>query len=395
MEELNYSRIFIVVIDSLGIGATADADKFNSWGANTLGHVGEHFRARLQLPTLQRLGIGNLCQLYGIPAVASPRAYYGKLKPLSVVSSDYASQWEMMGVPILQEPTIFLTGFPNELVQKISQHLQRNLIANRFMSMKTALREYGTEQLITGDLILYTDSSSTMWLAANQATVQRAELAKICKIAQTIIEKSQCSIGQINGILFAGKNARTFYPVNLLQYVRPPRLTVLDLLCQSGVPVRLVGKVKEAFAGKVTSQPNVEENHQNLQRLRAIVNDDHFTGLAITNLGDFSRKYGRMRNPEGFGNELMAVDEQLGEIIKELHPRDLLLVTANHGNDPTYPGEDHTREMLPLFAYSPSLSKPRLLTGDLLLSDIGITLLDNFAIRNHHFPGNSLLNQLQ
>ncbi|MBB1079295.1 phosphopentomutase [Limosilactobacillus sp. STM2_1] len=392
MDKPYYQRIFVIIIDSLGIGATPDAVSFNSLGADTLGHLDAHFRMRLQLPTLQSLGLGNLHPTMGMPSLLTPRAVFGKIHPCSIGISDRESQWEMMGLPTLEMPAIFVGGVPVAIVNHFQQRIKRPVIANSRMNLRAALQNYGMEQLKTSGLIIFTDSSSTVWLVAHEDTASVSSLKKYCITLRKILDEAGYKIEKVNGVLFKGQTITNFFPCALYSSpLMPPDSTILDTLRANNYTVSMIGKTAEIFG---EGSKNRDEN--NLEWLRALdetITKD-FAGLCVTDLGEFDYQYGQKRNPEGFGSELMRVDKKLSQVIKKLHSTDLIILTGNYGNDPSYPGEFHTREYVPLMVWSPRLDVSEELPIRLSLADIGATILDNFGLITKTTYGRSFLNSL-
>lgn len=385
-----YQRIFVVVIDSLGIGATEDAKHFESIGADTLGHVGEHFRLRLQLPTLQKMGLGNLHPIMGMASLKNPSAAYGQISPRSTGLSDRESQWEMMGVATTIEPDVFVDGVPLEIATEFSKKAMRPLLSNSLMNIPTSLKDYGLEQLATGSLLLITASSSSVWLMAHEQTISVAELKADCQLLRKMLDNSPYTIENVNGLLFSGNHSNNFYPQALYKF--PLSLsspTVMDYLSKENYAVKAIGKSTQFF--NLTPNDITWNNKDSFIKLQKLI-DKKFTGVCIAEVGEVER-FGKSRNPEGFGTELSQIDQELAKIIDKLHDDDLLIVTGNFGNDPTYPGEKHTREYVPLLVISSQI-KQNIPLGGREFSDIGATILDNYGLEDRSLIGNSFLKEL-
>lgn len=385
-----YQRIFVVIIDSLGIGATADANHFESLGADTLGHLGEHFRVRLQLPTFQKMGLGNLHPIMGMSSLEKLHAAYGQMNSISTGLSDRESQWEMMGLATTAEPDVFIDGVPLEIATNFARKAKRPLLSNSLMNIRTALKDYGLEQLATGGLLLATASSSSVWLIAHEQTISVGELKEDCQILRKLLDNSPYTIENVNGLLFSGNQPANFYPQELYKFpLAPASPTVIDCLLEAGYAVKLIGKSTQFFGlGHNEITGNNKESFVQLQELI----DKKFTGVCIAEVGKIEQ-FGKARNPEGFGTELMRIDHELTKIIDKLQDDDLLIVTGNFGNDPTYPGEKHTREYVPLLVTSPQI-KPNISLGGRSFSDIGATILDNYDLEDKLLIGNSFLREL-
>ena len=385
-----YQRIFVVIIDSLGIGATADANHFESLGADTLGHLGEHFRVRLQLPTFQKMGLGNLHPIMGMSSLEKLHAAYGQMTSISTGLSDRESQWEMMGLATTAEPDVFIDGVPLEIATNFARKTKRPLLSNSLMNIRTALKDYGLEQFATGGLLLATASSSSVWLIAHEQTISVGELKEDCQILRKLLDNSPYTIENVNGLLFSGNQPANFYPQELYKFpLAPASPTVIDCLLEAGYAVKLIGKSTQFFG--LDHNEITGNNKESFVQLQELI-DKKFTGVCIAEVGKIEQ-FGKARNPEGFGTELMRIDHELTKIIDKLQDDDLLIVTGNFGNDPTYPGEKHTREYVPLLVTSPQI-KPNISLGGRSFSDIGATILDNYDLEDKLLIGNSFLREL-
>lgn len=386
----SYQRIFVVIIDSLGIGATADANHFESLGADTLGHLGEHFRVRLQLPTFQKMGLGNLHPIMGMPSLEKLHAAYGQMSSISTGLSDRESQWEMMGLATTAEPDVFIDGVPLEIATNFARKAKRPLLGNSLMNIRTALKDYGLEQLATGGLLLATASSSSIWLIAHEQTISVGELKEDCQILRKMLDNSPYTIENVNGLLFSGNQPANFYPQELYKFpLAPASSTVIDCLLEAGYAVKLIGKSTQFFG--LDHNEITGNNKESFVQLQELIKKK-FTGVCIAEVGEIEQ-FGKARNPEGFGTELMRIDHELTKVIDKMQDDDLLIVTGNFGNDPTYPGEKHTREYVPLLVTSPQI-KPNISLGDRSFSDIGATILDNYDLEDRLTVGNSFLREL-
>lgn len=385
-----YQRIFVVIIDSLGIGATADANHFESLGADTLGHLGEHFRVRLQLPTFQKMGLGNLHPIMGMSSLEKLHAAYGQMNSISTGLSDRESQWEMMGLATTAEPDVFIDGVPLEIATNFARKTKRPLLSNSLMNIRTALKDYGLEQFATGGLLLATASSSSVWLIAHEQTISVGKLKEDCQILRKLLDNSPYTIENVNGLLFSGNQPANFYPQELYKFpLAPASPTVIDCLLEAGYAVKLIGKSTQFFG--LDHNEITGNNKESFVQLQELI-DKKFTGVCIAEVGEIEQ-FGKARNPEGFGTELMRIDHELTKIIDKLQDDDLLIVTGNFGNDPTYPGEKHTREYVPLLVTSPQI-KPNISLGGRSFSDIGATILDNYDLEDRLTVGNSFLREL-
>lgn len=392
-----YKRIFGIVLDSVGIGAAPDAAKFNDEGADTLGHIGAYFAGDFKVPNLTKLGLGNIRAenpIVGVPAVNEPLGYYGKMAEVSAGKDSMDGHWEMMGLPVMQPLHYYPNGFPADLIKQIEDFSGRKVIVNQPYSGTEVIAKYGEEQLKTGALIIYTSGDSVLQIAANTAIIPLAELYRICEFARKITIHEPNRIGRVIARPFEGTNADNFKRTSDRHdyTLEPTGATDLDRLKDANLDVLAIGKINDIFSGQgITYGVHTTSNEDGMNHLIEWLDQD-FRGFCFTNLVDFDAMYGHRRNPKGYGEAIMAFDAQLGEVLEKLEPTDLLLITADHGNDPGFKGTDHTREFVPLLAYSPSMTRPQSLGIRDTFSDLGATILDNFEIKTNE--GTSFLEHL-
>ncbi|MGX7107501.1 phosphopentomutase [Hutsoniella sourekii] len=388
-----FNRIITLVLDSVGTGNAPDAEAFNDVGADTLGHVAEYFQGKLQIPTLQKLGISNLRRepLAGIPLADSPLASYGRMQEQSAGKDSLDGHWEMMGLPMTQGFDFFPEGFPQELINQLEDFSGRPVIGNRPESGTMIIEELGQEQMDTGALIVYTSGDSVLQIAAHEQVIPLEELYDICRYARSLVNGPKYLVGRVIARPYIGSGPGDFTrTANRHDFaLEPTGPTVLTYLQEHDLTTYAVGKTWDIFSGQ-----GFDDNFHNESDLNGIkhvltVLDKDFTGFCFANLVDFDAKFGHRRDPEGFGMNLEAVDQGISKIMEQLKPNDLLMITADHGNDPCFKGTDHTREEVPLLAYSPSI-QPGQDLGVRQMSDLGQTILDNFEIANN-LPGNSFL----
>ncbi len=395
---MRFKRVFTLVIDSVGIGAAKDAAKFDDEGSDTLGHITSYWNGELKLPNLTALGLGNIradSPLTGVLPVEAPLAYYGKMQEISAGKDSMDGHWEMMGLPVTEPLGFFPNGFPEPLIKAIEEFSGRKVIVNRPISGTEVIAKYGEEQLETGALIVYTSGDSVLQIAANTAIISLDELYRICKYVREITI-DEYHIGRIIARPYVGKDKSEFKRTSDRHdfTLVPPKDTVLDMLGQAGFEVIGVGKTNDIFSGKgIATRIHTESNDDGMTKTIEVAQTD-FTGLCFTNLVDFDAMYGHRRDLEGYGKALAAFDERLGELLQNLQVNDLLLITADHGNDPGFKGTDHTREYVPLLAYSPSFSKGSSLGIRETYADLGATILDNFELPNKT-DGKSFLTDLR
>lgn len=380
-----YKRVFVIVMDSVGTGAAADAAKFDDVGADTLGHVGEAYQGKLQLPNLAKLGLSNLrtTPIEGVPVADPAIGDFGKMAEISTGKDSMNGHWEMMGLPVTKPLSFFPNGFPKEIIDKIEQFSGRKVIVNKPYSGTQIIHDYGERQMKTGELILYTSGDSVMQIAAHEDVIPVEELYKICRYARTLLNGPEYVVGRVIARPYVGPDKDHFTrTANRHDFgLKPTGKTDLDHLHEAGYKVIAVGKINDIFSGSGIDQGyHNESNMDGMDHVDEVMKQD-FTGFCFTNLVDFDAMYGHRRNPIGFGQALMDFDKRLGTVLDEMKPDDLLMITADHGNDPGFRGTDHTRENVPLLVYSPSMNNSGQSLGTRsTFSDLGATVLDNFNV---------------
>ena len=377
---MRFNRVFVIVLDSLGIGAMADAAKFDDAGADTLGHISDTVE-HLNIPNLQRMGLANLKALKQVPPVDQPTAYY------------------MMGIRT-EKPFITFTdtGFPKELIDELEKRCGRKIIGNKAASGTVILDELGEQEVNEGKLIVYTSADSVLQICGNEETMGLETLYHYCEIARELTMRDEWRVGRVIARPYVGKKRGEFKRTsNRHDYaLKPTGPTVLNALKGAGYDVISVGKINDIFVGQgITESNRSKSSVHGMQQTIDIAKRD-FRGLCFTNLVDFDALWGHRRNPVGYGEEIEKFDEKLGELLPVLREDDLLILTADHGNDPTYKGTDHTREQVPFLAYSPSdIGSGELKTSD-TFAVIGATIADNFGVKMPEGTiGTSLLAQIK
>lgn len=382
---MSYKRVFVIVMDSVGTGAAHDAAKFDDVGSDTLGHVGEYYKGALKLPNLGKLGISNLrdTPIEGVPVADPAIGDYGKMEEVSAGKDSMDGHWEMMGLPVMKPLSTFPNGFPQEIVDKLEKFSGRKVIVNKPYSGTEVIHDYGERQMKTGELILYTSGDSVMQIAAHEDVIPVEELYKICEYARTLVNGPEYTVGRIIARPYVGPDKDHFTrTANRHDFsLKPIGETDMDRLRAVGYDVIGVGKINDIFSGEgIDKGYHNESNMDGMDHVDEVMKQD-FTGFCFTNLVDFDAMYGHRRNPKGFGQALMDFDKRLGKVLDEMKPDDLLMVTADHGNDPGFKGTDHTRENVPLLVYSPSMNKPNQSLGlRKTFSDLGATILENFNV---------------
>lgn len=382
MSEKKYKRIFTIVIDSLGAGAMPDAAEYGDAGTDTLGHISESVDS-LVIPNLQKLGMANLHPLKQVEAVAKPLAHYGKLREASTGKDTMTGHWEMMGLHITKPFKTFTdTGFPPELIAELEKRTGHKVIGNKAASGTAILDELAEEEIATGHMIVYTSADSVLQICGNEETFGLEELYRCCEIAREITMKDEWKVGRIIARPYVGKKKGEFKRTsNRHDYaLKPYGRTALNALKDKGYDVISVGKIADIFDGEGITESNKSKSSVHGMEQTIEIAQKDFTGLCFVNLVDFDALWGHRRNPEGYAQELEKFDVKLGELLPLLREDDLLIITADHGNDPTHTGTDHTREKVPFIAYSPSMKENGQLPESDTFAIIGATIADNFGV---------------
>lgn len=382
MSGKKYKRIFTIVIDSLGAGAMPDAAEYGDAGTDTLGHISESVDS-LVIPNLQKLGMANLHPLKQVEAVAKPLAHYGKLREASTGKDTMTGHWEMMGLHITKPFKTFTdTGFPPELIAELEKRTGHKVIGNKAASGTAILDELAEEEIATGHMIVYTSADSVLQICGNEETFGLEELYRCCEIAREITMKDEWKVGRIIARPYVGNKKGEFKRTsNRHDYaLKPYGSTALNALKDKGYDVISVGKIADIFDGEGITEANKSKSSVHGMEQTIEIAQKDFTGLCFVNLVDFDALWGHRRNPEGYAKELEKFDVKLGELLPLLREDDLLIITADHGNDPTHTGTDHTREKVPFIAYSPSMKENGQLPESDTFAIIGATIADNFGV---------------
>ncbi len=388
-----YKRIFVIVLDSLGIGAMPDSEQYGDVGVHTFLHIWES-QGGLNIPHLRSLGMGNLC------GVSKDRAKgcYMELLEQSVGKDTMTGHWEMMGLHITRPFQTFTeTGFPKELIEELEKRCGRKIIGNKSASGTEILEEYAEQEIESGDMIVYTSADSVLQICGNEETMGLENLYRYCEIARELTMKDEWKVGRVIARPYVGRKKGEFVrTANRHDYaVKPYGRTALNVLKEQGYDVISVGKIYDIFCGEGITEAHKSSSSVHGMEQTIDLARKAFTGLCFTNLVDFDALWGHRRNPAGYAKEMEAFDEKLGELLKLLGDEDLLMITADHGNDPTYTGTDHTREKVPLLLYSPSMKEGKLLEPGSTFGNIGYTIADNFDVEMPYGTiGTSLLSHL-
>lgn len=389
---MTFDRIHLVVLDSVGIGEAPDAKEFGDEGAHTLGHIAAE--AGLTVPYMQALGLGNIASLEGIDPVEYSKGYYTKLEEKSVGKDTMTGHWELMGLHVDTPFRVFPKGFPEELIKQIEEHTGRKVVGNKPASGTKIIDEYGEHQMETGDLIIYTSADPVLQIAAHEEIIPLEELYEICEYVRDITKEDPYMIGRIIARPYVGEPGNFTRTSNRHDYALSPfGKTVLDFLKEGGKDVIAVGKIDDIFNSQgITESVRTQSNMDGVDKLLEVMKKD-FNGISFTNLVDFDALYGHRRDVVGYKEAIEEFDTRLPELYDALGEKDLLILTADHGNDPTHHGTDHTREYVPLLVYSHAFKEAQSLPQG-LFADVSATIADNFEVESTGF-GESFLDKLK
>ncbi|MDE7249262.1 MAG: phosphopentomutase [Lachnospiraceae bacterium] len=377
-----YRRIFVIVLDSLGIGAMPDSPRFGDEGVDTFGHILEKMET-LEIPYLQKLGMLNLHAAGKMKGIEKPMGRYMRLGEASNGKDTMTGHWEMMGIKT-EKPFITFTdtGFPTELIAELARQFGKRVIGKKSASGTAIIEELGEEEINTGAMIVYTSADSVLQICGNEETFDLENLYRCCEIAREITMKDEWKVGRVIARPYIGKKKGEFKRTsNRHDYaLKPTGLTALNALKDSGLDVIGVGKINDIFCGEgITTTYHSDSSVHGMEQTIEICNED-FHGLCFTNLVDFDALWGHRRNVEGYGHEIEKFDKNLGVLLDKLREDDLLILTADHGNDPTYSGTDHTREYVPFIAYSKKMEGGGELENEDTFAVIGASVAENFGV---------------
>ena len=378
-----YKRIFTIVLDSLGVGAMSDSAAYGDIDVDTLGHISQSVES-FCIPNLQKLGLANLHPLKQVAPVEVPMAIYTKLSEKSNGKDTMTGHWELMGLHTTKPFKTFTdTGFPPELINELEKRCGKRVIGNKSASGTEILEELAEEEIKTGAMIVYTSADSVLQICGNEETFDLQNLYRCCEIARELCMREEWMVGRVIARPYVGKKKGEFVRTsNRHDYaVKPFGPTVLNALKDAGLDVISIGKINDIFCGEgiteaLKSKSSVHGMEQTIE-----VAHKHFEGLCFVNLVDFDAQWGHRRNPIGYAKELEAFDVKLGQLMEVLKEDDLLILTADHGNDPTHTGTDHTREKVPFVAYSPAMKGGKELEEGDTFAIVGATIADNFGVK--------------
>ncbi|MFI3238530.1 MAG: phosphopentomutase [Lachnospiraceae bacterium] len=380
---MKYKRIFTIVIDSLGIGAAKDSAEYGDIGVDTLGHIAEKMAVQgFHIPNLQKLGLANLCALKGVTPIENPLGNYAILSPFGKGKDTLSGHWEMMGLHV-KEPfkTFTETGFPEELIDELSKRTGKKLIGNKSASGTDILEELAARELNHDELIVYTSSDSVLQICGNEDKMGLQTLYNYCEIAREITMKDEWKVGRVIARPYIGTEPGSFKRTpNRHDYAIKPEANCLSALKDGGFAVISVGKIFDIFAGVGLTSSNPSKSSVMGMDQTIDLAKTNFNGLCYTNLVDFDAVYGHRRDVIGYGKEIEKFDQKLGELLEVIQEDDLIIITADHGNDPTYKGSDHTRECVPMLSYSKSTCGGNFLGTIDTFAVLGASIADNFGV---------------
>ncbi|MFR1833320.1 MAG: phosphopentomutase [Lachnospiraceae bacterium] len=378
-----FKRVFLIVMDSFGAGNAKDAEEYGDQGADTMGHIAESVE-NWKIPNLQKLGLANLHPLKGVKPAENPMGYYTVLNEASKGKDTMTGHWELMGIKTTRPFVTFTeTGFPPDLIAELERRTGRTIIGNKSSSGTEILEELAEEEIATGHMIVYTSADSVLQICGNEETFGLDELYRCCEIARELTLKDEWRVGRVIARPYVGKKRGEFKRTsNRRDYaLSPTGKTVLDALKEQGLSVISIGKISDIFNGEgITEAYHSDSSVHGMEQTKDLVANKDFEGLCFVNLVDFDALWGHRRNPDGYAKETERFDEKLGEVLEFLKEDDLLMITADHGNDPTYKGTDHTREQVPLLIYAKGLEGSGRLEETDSFGAVGASIAENFGI---------------
>ncbi|WP_427071573.1 phosphopentomutase [Lysinibacillus fusiformis] len=389
-----FNKIHVVVMDSVGIGEAPDAANFGDVGSHTLGHIAEKMNG-LTMPVMESMGLANIEPLQGMQATNEPKAYYGKMQEASVGKDTMTGHWEIMGLNIDKPFKVYPDGFPAELIAELEKRTGRKVLCNQPASGTQVIEDFGKEHMETGAIIVYTSADPVLQIAAHEEIIPLDELYKICEIARELTLQPEYLVGRVIARPFIGTPGDFSRTSNRHDYaLKPFGRTTMNVLKDAGLDVIAIGKISDIFNGEgVTDAVRTKNNTDGMDKFAEVVRRD-FHGMSFLNLVDFDANFGHRRDPLGYGQALQEFDARLPEITSAMSEDDLLIITADHGNDPTYHGTDHTREYVPLIVYSPRFNGGAELELRETFADIAATVAENFQVEAPAF-GKSFLQELK
>ena len=374
-----FKRIIVIILDGVGIGAAPDAADYGDEGSNSIGNVADVLGG-IDLPNMGLLGLGNIIPIQGVPPVALPQGGYGKMQPFSAGKDTIQGHWEMMGIHLPDPSPTYPKGFPDEVIDQFEDLIGRGTLANRPASGTEIIKELGEEHVRTGKPIVYTSADSVFQVAAHEGVIPVKELYEICQTARRMLT-GQHAVGRVIARPFIGTKAENFKRTdNRRDFSRAPETdTVLDKLFAAGYDVWSVGKIDDIFVHRGITRKNHTLGNAASTAITNKLLEESFHGLMFVNLIEFDMIYGHRNDPQGYYNALKAFDKAIPEIQKRLTPEDLVIISADHGVDPTTESTDHSREYVPLLVFGPSVQGVDLGIRK-TFADVGATITENFSL---------------
>lgn len=395
---MKYKRVFTIVIDSMGIGSMKDSPEYGDVGVDTLGHIAESVES-FNIPNLKKLGLSNLHPIKHVEKEETPLGYQMRMAEASTGKDTMTGHWEMMGLHITKPFQTFTdTGFPKELLDELEKRTGHKIVGNKSASGTVILDELGEHQMETGDMIVYTSADSVLQICGHEETFGLDELYRCCEIARELTLKDEWKVGRVIARPYIGNKKDGFKRTsNRHDYaLKPYGRTVLNELKDNNYDVISVGKINDIFDGEGITEAHKSKSSVHGMEQTLEIMDKDFTGMCFVNLVDFDALWGHRRNPIGYAEELEKFDVNLGKVLEKLKEDDLLILTADHGNDPTYKGSDHTREYVPFLAYSPSMEGCGQLEDSKSFATIAATVAENFEVKMPEGTiGESVLDKLK
>ena len=376
-----FKRILLIILDSLGVGELPDASEYGDQGAATLQHIAEAVNG-LHLPNLQQMGMGNIVTIKGLSQTERSNAFFGKMRERSKGKNTTTGHWEIMGINLKKPFPTYPNGFPPEIIKPFEKKIGKKIIGNCTASGTEIINILGEDHLKTGSLIIYTSADSVFQIAAHKSVYPLEELYGICLFARKLL-KPPHEVCRVIARPFIGKPGSFIRTDERQGYsLPPPEETYLDKLKNAGHRVVGIGKINDIFAGRgLTQSHHTKGNHSSMTKILELMDKEE--GLIFVNLIDFDMLYGHRNNPQGYASALEQFDQWLMDLLKKVTGDDLLIISADHGNDPTFPGTDHNREYVPLLVYNPRFNHYGSLGTRHTFADIGATITDNFGLLSH------------
>lgn len=384
-------RVFLIVLDSFGIGEMPDAEFYGDKGSNTIAAVSKE--KDFKLNTMKKLGLFNIDGVNCCSIESEPIGSFARLSEVSKGKDTTIGHWEIAGIQSMNPLPTFPEGFPSETIKKFEQLSGKKVLCNKPYSGTKVIMDYGKQHMETGDLIVYTSADSVFQIAAHEDVVKIEDLYKICEIAREMLT-GDVGVGRVIARPFVGEYPNFVRTSNRHDFsIKPPEITMLDQICESGLDVISVGKIYDIFSGKgITKFYRTKGNDDGMNKTFEIIKED-FEGLCFVNLVDFDMLYGHRNDPQGYAKALTKFDNQLQNLLKEMKKDDIIIITADHGCDPTTSSTDHSREYVPMIIAGENIKQGVNLGTRKSFSDIAATILDYFGIEKKT-KGESFLNKV-